>query len=220
MCAARTPTLAALASFAALATAPLATAPLAAAAPPAPSCAALGEVEEKIGDMQFDLDNLRLVMNNAYASVDVKKHDEDFRLKTMINAFGYLGRAVEAVGDPELKQQFETATPDYEHMRDAVADQFTVVQDGHYDFFSGTSYQSPRLTGTGADPEAFGAIDALQGDLRDLGAALDPLRERGSCPAPGEDGADDESAAPDEDEPQCRFHPGSNQCDATGSILH
>ncbi|ADG96906.1 hypothetical protein Srot_0419 [Segniliparus rotundus DSM 44985] len=216
---ARTPALAALACFLAFGAAPLAGSPPAAAAPP---CPALDDVEEKIGDMQFDLENLRLVMNNAYASIDVKKHDEDFRLKTMINAFGYLGRAVAAAGDPGLSQQFEAVTPDYEHMRDAVEGQFVVVQDDHDDFFSGVRYQSPRLAGTGADPDAYAAIDALEGGLRDLSAALDPLREQGGCPAPGEGGAgaDDESGAPDEDEPQCRFHPGSNQCDATGSILH
>jgi hypothetical protein len=188
-------------------------------AKPAVNCSAVDGVDGPVGDIQFDLQHLGIVMNNAYALVDTKKRDEEFRLHNIYNANGHLRDAVHAVGDPHLDELFETVRADYPNLDQAIHDQFVLVQDQHYDIYSSTPYETPRLTGGDPTPEAWDAIGRMNDDAQAVAEALDALRDQNGCPAPG-DGTGSDETGPDGAEPQCRFHPGSFHCDATGSIEH
>ncbi|EFV13288.1 hypothetical protein [Segniliparus rugosus] len=191
-------------------------APLVHAAPASASCAAVNTMDDLLGDIHFDLDNLRVVLNNVYVSPDVKKHDEEFRIKTLINAVGRLKNAAEESGSAEARQAAADVGAGFEDLKSAIGDQFVVVEDGHYDIGSSMHYSTPRLTGgTPASPEAYGAVDSMDDQRQAFADVVDGLRGSAGCAERGDD-----EAAPDEPEPQCRFHPGSFQCDATGSILH
>ncbi|MGL6236837.1 MAG: hypothetical protein ACRC20_16045 [Segniliparus sp.] len=201
-------------------------APLAPAAPAGASCPAVGAIDDLLGDIRFDLGNLRGVLDNVYASPDVKKHDEDFRLNLLVNAVGRLKDAAGQSGSGEARRAAAEVEAGFEALKSAVHDQFVVLQDEHYDFYSSIHYRSPRLAGgTPAAPEAYDAIDALDDQRQAFADLADGLRARLGCAAPRDDedrpdGTGPDETGPDGTAPQCRFHPGSYQCDATGSIEH